>query len=116
MVNQQNLTNSDLKHYSFLECMYLSDYFPDFLVDKCKDVLINLCYEIEKNKPKNVNELYELTHKATENINDLEDEFFENDSEIETEAAECLALDFEYIVSAYGFEADLEELIAAREW
>jgi len=96
--------------------MYIGDYFPEFLVDKCKYVLINLCYEIENNTPRNLDELYELTHQATQYINDLEDEFFENDSEIETEAAECIALDFEYIAKSYGFEADIEELIATREW
>ena len=45
-----------------------------------------------------------------------EDEFFAQESEIETAAAECLAMDFLAIATAYGFEADVEMLIATREW
>jgi hypothetical protein len=63
-----------------------------------------------------VQELYPLTHAATNAINDLENEFFDNNSEIETAARECLAVNFEYIATAYGFEADIEELIATRNW
>jgi hypothetical protein len=61
--------------------------------------------------------LYELTHAATEQFNDLAEQFYDANSEIETVAAECIALDFEFIARAYGFEnADLEELIATRDW
>ncbi|MPN01681.1 hypothetical protein SDC9_148892 [bioreactor metagenome] len=36
---------------------------------------------------------------------------------METAARECIAADFEAIAKAYGFEdADVEELIALREW
>ncbi len=116
MINQSELTNVKIKDYSFLECMYQDSYFPEFLVDKCKDILLQLCLEIESNKPNNLEELYKLTHSSTNKLNDLQNEFFENDSEIETGARECLAMDFEFIAKAYGFEADVEELIATREW
>jgi len=46
----------------------------------------------------------------------LQEEFYENDSEIETAARECIAMDFEFIAKSYGFEADSEELIATRDW
>lgn len=57
-----------------------------------------------------------MTHSATDKLNDLQDEFFENNSEIETGARECLGADFEFISKAYGFDADIEELIATRDW
>lgn len=61
--------------------------------------------------------MYALTHKATEQINDLEAVFEENGSEIETVARETIAEDFIRIADAYGLtDADIEELIAPREW
>lgn len=96
--------------------MYNDSYFPKHLVDKCRNILINLSYNIEKEKPCNLQELYKLTHTSTDKLNDLQEEFYANDSEIETAARECLGMDFEFISQAYGFEADLEELIATRDW
>jgi len=116
MKNQAELENKEIKEYEFLTCMYRDNYFPKFLVDKCKQILLNLCGEIEKTQPKSLEELYLLSHQSTNEINDLEDEFYENESEIETGARECLAENFEFISNAYGFEADIEELIATRDW
>lgn len=111
------LTNEQMRNYPFLSEMYEDEYFPKFLVDKCQTILINLCKQIEAKQPKNLNELYILTHAATEKINDLEDEFDEHDSEIETIAREAIAVDFEAIANAYGYtDADIEELIATRNW
>ena len=116
MIEQTELTNSKMKQYTFLDCMYQDSYFPEFLVNKCKNILLDLCFKIETKRPSNLEELYRLTHSSTHKLNDLQDEFFENNSEIETGARECLAVNFEFIAKTYGFEADIEELIAPREW
>ena len=114
---QKELTNEKLKNYSFLDEMYQDKYFPNNCVDMGKEILIDLCFQIEKEKPKTLEELYKLTHKATEKFNDLEEVFDENDSEIETVARDCIGTDFLYIANSYDFtEADNEELIATREW
>ncbi|WP_125723789.1 DUF5713 family protein [Flavobacterium ustbae] len=105
-----------MKDYSFLKNMYADSYFPKFLVDKVKTVLIDLCFDIEKTSPKNIEEFYALTHSATKKINELQDDFFENDSEIETNARESIGQDFNIIAKSYGFNADTEEIIAPREW
>lgn len=116
MIEQTSLTNAKIKDYSFLDCMYDDSYFPGFLVDKCKHILLKLCHNIETENPVNLEELYKLTHASTDQLNELEDEFFENESEIETGARECLAINFEFIANTYGFDADIEELIATRNW
>ncbi len=117
MITQNELTNESLKTYSFLNEMFKDPFFPDFLVEKCKSILLDLCIDIETSKPKSLDELYELTHASTERLNDLEEEFYEHESEIETAARECLTLDIEAIAKAYGYkDADLEELVAPREW
>lgn len=117
MITQTELSNNTLKTYSFLSEMFRDPFFPDFLVEKCKSILLDLCKDIENNRPNSLDELYELTHASTERLNDLEEEFGEHESEIETAARECLTLDIEAIAKAYGYnDADLEELVAPREW
>jgi len=96
--------------------MYKDGYFPNFLVDKGKSILIELCIQIEKQEPNTLAELYQLTHAAADKFNDLEDEFGENESELETVARESIGSDFNFIAKAYGYDADIEELIATRNW
>lgn len=115
-MKQEEIKNQKMKNYTFLKEMYKDAYFPNFLVDKGKDILIELCLQIESQEPKNLKELYKLTHTATDKFNDLEEEFLENDSEIETGARDCIGMDFEFIANAYNFDADIEELTATRNW
>jgi hypothetical protein len=115
--NQTDLTNETAKKYAFLSGMSNDKYYPTNCVDKGKQILVNLCAEIETQKPQNLDELYRLTHAATNKFNSLEREFAKQGSEIETMARECIALDFDFVARTYGFEkADLETLIAPREW
>jgi len=112
-----NLNNESMRNYIFLKDMYRDGYFPDFLVNKIKNILIMLCKSIEEESPNNVESLLILTHSATEKINQLEEEFEENDSELETGARESMAEDFDFIVRAYGFkDIDIEDVIAPRDW
>lgn len=109
--------NDAINVHSFLQDMYSDGYFPDFLVDKIRSILLDLCAAIEANQPADEPALLKLTHAATERINELEEEFEEHDSELETEAREAMGADFEYIVRSYGFsEVDIEDVIAPREW
>ncbi len=111
-----SIKNPEMVNYQFLQEMYEDEYFPNILVDKCKDILVRLCESIESNEPGNLDSLYELTRVATEEFNAMEEEFEQNESEIETAARECIAEDFYIISKAYGFDADCEELIAVRNW
>jgi hypothetical protein len=115
-VDQQQLKNEKVRNHAFLADMYADSYFPDFLVDKGKAILVRLCFSIEEHQPKNLDELYRLTHSATNEFNDLQGQFTEHGSEIETAARECIGKDFAFIARAYGFMADVEELIATRDW
>lgn len=115
--NDPQIENETIKGHAFLAGMYQDSYFPAFLVDKGVKILKGVCYQIEKKSVRNLDELYKITHVATKKINQLEHEFGKHGSEIETVARECIAMEFGYIAKAYGFEnADLEELIAPREW
>ncbi len=115
-LRQEDLKNEKVRKYRILEGMYNDSYFPKKSVDKVKAVLLEFCFNIEKSKPKNLEQLYELSHTATGKINDLQEDFYQNESEIETVAREVIALDFEFISKSYGFKADEEELISNRDW
>src|SRR5688572_30801499 len=97
------ITNDQLKNYPFLQEMYEDGYFPTFLVDKGKAILVRLCETIEARKPADNDSLLQLTHVATDEFNALAEEFLENDSEIETVARDAIGVDFAFIVKAYGF-------------
>lgn len=114
--NQAELTNQKAQTHAFLSCMYADSYYPKAQVDKCKKVLVELCFEIEKSKPETLDQLYVLTHEATNKINGLQVDFEKNQSEIETAARECLAESFEYISIIYGYKASVEKMIAPRHW
>lgn len=110
------ITNEQILNHDWLVGMYNDDYYPKKAVDKIKEILLEVCENIEQQHPKNLDELYLLTNQGVEKTNDLNDEFGEN-SEIETVARGYIADEFEYIAKAYGYiDADREELISARDW
>jgi hypothetical protein len=110
------ISNRTVAEHPFLAEMYADDYFPTSLVDKGKAILLRLCESIERERPKDTAALYALTHAATEEFNRLAEEFDAHDSELETAARDTIAEDFAWIAQAYGFDADIEELIAPRDW
>jgi hypothetical protein len=111
------IANEKIRNRRLLADMYADDYFPNFLVDKIKAILLELCEQIESEQPKDEESLLKLTHGATERTNELAAEFEENDSELETGAREAMAEEFGFIVRSYGFEdVDIEDVIAPRDW
>ncbi|MFK3647656.1 DUF5713 family protein [Lysobacter enzymogenes] len=111
-----SIANPQLQHYDFLADMQRDAYFPPPLVSKGRQILIRLCERIEAQPPQSLDALYALSHAATEEFNVLAEEFYAHDSEIETAARDNIGADFEAIAQAYGFEADVEGLIAPRDW
>ena len=49
-------------------------------------------------------------------INDLQEEFYENDSEIETVARDCIGETVGYVLEWFGIPIDVEEAIRERDW
>lgn len=96
--------------------MMEDDFFPNFLVQKGRKILADLCAQIEKSKP-DADAVLKLCHAATESFNKLAEEFNENESEIETAARDCIGGDFAAILKAYGFDAiDVEDAMGPRDW
>ena len=112
-----SIQNPIILSHSFLADMYQDSYFPKHLVDQLKQILLDLCQQIEAQKPQNLDALYIFTHVATEHINVLQDAFDEAESEIETVARKSIGSDIYFIAQSYGFvDADQEELISPRDW
>jgi len=110
------IANQAFKDYVFLADMLSDKYFPADLVRKGQQVLVRMCETMEAERPGDMESLYRITQSITEEFNALAEEFEANGSEIETAARESIGADFEFIAKAYGFDADLEELISNREW
>lgn len=96
--------------------MRVDSYYPDFLVDDVRHILLALCEQIEATQPKTLTDLYALTHAATREINYLANAFLTHNSEIETVARDTIGKDFYFIAKTYGYAADCEKLIAPRDW
>ncbi|MEU7337868.1 MULTISPECIES: DUF5713 family protein [unclassified Streptomyces] len=112
-----SITTPQVAEHAFLRRLYADGYFPDDVVDKGRAILLRLCERIEAERPADLAALYVLTQAATDEFNLLQEEFEAAESEIETVAREEIAEDFWFIASTYGFtDADVEELIATRDW
>lgn len=105
-----------MKNYAFLKDMYADQYFPKFLVDKIRTVLLEICDYIEKNNSLTKEQETEFIDKSIKKINDLASEFDENDSEIETVAREAILEDIKEIIKHYNLTFDFEEATADRDW
>lgn len=103
------------QNYKLLEEMYQDEYYPNFLVDKVKGELQKVIYLLEEGE-KNTEIIQEKLDEAVCAINDLQEEFYENDSEIETVARDCIGVTVEYILKCFGIDIDTKEAIRERDW
>ena len=115
-MDQSILTNETARNYEFLKTMSSDSFYPSSLVDKGKDILIEVCYQIEQDRPRDLEGFYKLSLSATSKFNILADEFAANGSEFETMAAESVAIDMVFIAETYGYDADVERMIGNRHW
>lgn len=103
------------ENYTLLEEMYSDGYFPDFLVDKIKALIMKVIELLETGE-RNLKKIQKAFDKMTLAINDLEEEFEENDSEIETVARDSIGATVEYILRWFDIDIDVEDAIGEREW
>ncbi len=64
----------------------------------------------------NISENQEKLDEMTLAINDLQEEFYENDSEIETVARDSIGISVEYVLQWFGIDIDIEDAIRERDW
>lgn len=101
--------------FIYLKKMYEDKFFPPFLVDKVRDTIKELVAFIEQgghSKDEVQDELDNMVAK----INDLQEEFYSNNSEIETAARESIASTVEEILIYFDVYIDIEEALRDRDW
>lgn len=103
------------KDYVLLEEMFDDYYFPDFLVEKIKDIILPVIVMLE-NGEADTEVIQSRLDNMTISINDLQEEFEENDSEIETVARDSIAVTVEYILQWFNVDIDIETAVREREW
>lgn len=101
--------------FKYVKNMYDDGYFPNFLVDKVKEVIKKTVSFIEEGNHSK-DEIQDSFDKMTLEINELQEEFAENDSEIETGARESIGETIENILNYFNIDIDVEEAIREREW
>ena len=101
--------------FQYLPDMYEDGYFPDFLVDKIQGAIAAMVTDLEQGEL-NAEQIQDALDTMTMKINDLQDEFFENDSEIETAARESIGETVDRILKYFEIDMDIEDAIREREW
>ncbi len=104
------------KDFYYLQDMYEDEYYPKFLVDKVKYAIQELVLFLEDNNSAPLEEIQKVLDKITIKINSLCDDFYENDSEIETVARESIADTIFKILNYFDIDIDIEEAIRERDW
>lgn len=103
------------ENYQLLAEMYEDEYFPDFLVDKVKELLQNVITDLETGE-QDLGKIQKQFDEMTLAINDLQEEFEENDSELETAARDSIGETVEYILRWFQIDLDVEDAIQQRDW
>lgn len=103
------------ENYQLLADMYQDGYFPDFLVDKVKDLVQNVIAYLETGE-QDLEKIQNQFDEMTLAVNDLQEEFEENDSELETGARESIGETVEYILKWFEIDLDVEDAIRERDW
>lgn len=103
------------ENYKLLFDMYQDGYFPDFLVDKIKELIQSVIAFLETEE-KDLENILNKFDEMTIAINDLQEEFEENDSELETVARDSIAETIEYILKWFDIDIDVEDAIGERDW
>lgn len=102
--------------YVLLQNMFEDTYYPQFLVEKIKWQFIHLIEFLEGTDVKEVSLIQDKLDEFTIFINNLQQEFWDQDSEIETVASESIANTLEYILKWFKVDVGIEDALREREW
>lgn len=103
------------ENYVLLKEMVDDDYYPEFLVDKLKALILPVIKLLE-NGETDIDTIQSKLDEMTLAINDLQEEFWDNDSEIETVARDSIGVTIGYILEWFQIGIDMETAIRERDW
>lgn len=99
----------------YLVWMYEDGYFPNFLVDKVKALIVDVVNYLESGEH-SLDDIQSKFDSMTEGINVLTDEFYDNDSEFETVARDSVGQTVDHILKHFNIDIDVETAIRNRDW
>ena len=102
--------------YVLLQNMFEDTYYPQFLVEKIKWQFIHVIEFLEGTDVKELSLIQDKLDEFTIFINNLQQEFWDQDSEIETVASESIANTLEYILNWFKVDVGIEDALREREW
>ncbi len=102
--------------YVLLQNMYEDTYYPQYLVDKIKWQFIHLIEHLEGANLKDLALVQDKLDEFTMFINSMQQEFWDQDSEIETVASESIAATLECILDWFEIDIPIEDALREREW
>jgi len=101
--------------FNYLSDMYEDSYYPSFLVDKIQLNIRKVVDFIEEGNY-SLEGVQEKLDEMTVATNELQDEFYQNESEIETVARDSIAITVEEILQYFEIDIDIEEALRERDW
>lgn len=101
--------------FNYLVDMYEDSFYPTVLVDKIKLHIVEVVGFIEKHEH-TTEEIQEQLDKMTIAINELQDEFYAQDSELETVARESIGETVDAILQHFDIDIEIEDAIRERDW
>ena len=100
----------------YLRDMYEDEYFPGFLVDKVKTLLADVVVFLETGE-RNMGKIQEKFDDMTDRINELQQEFWDNGSDIETGARDSIGETVRHIIAHFRLsDYDSEDALRNRDW
>lgn len=102
--------------YVLLQNMFEDTYYPQFLVEKIKWQFIHLIEFLESTDVRELSVIQDKLDEFTMSINSMQQEFWDQDSEIETVASESIANTLEYILDWFKIDVGIEDALREREW
>ncbi|WP_410799844.1 DUF5713 family protein [Lysinibacillus telephonicus] len=84
-------------------------------MDKIKLIITQVVHFLEEGKH-SIEEVQQKLDEMTIAINELQNEFYQNDSEIETVARDSIGITVEEILQYFELDIDIEDALRKREW
>ncbi len=110
------LRNSTIREHVFLPAMRADASYPERVVNRCEDLLVHLCFDIEAEEVTEAAQLYPLAHHTITEMNKQLIDFEREGIMLDSTARETLAAEFAFIAKAYGIAFDEQELMEPRMW
>lgn len=110
------LRNATIREHVFLPAMRADARYPEHVVNRCEDLLIHLCFDIEAEEATEAAQLYPLAHHAITEMNKQLIDFERDGIMLDGTAREALAAEFMFIATAYGIAANEQALMEPKAW